>query len=108
MATLLTRTGDAAGGTSSDAPGGVVGDPGAARSRLPLAERVRWATVCLGFLALTLSQQPGRIVADTKLDLTIDPWGWLDRALTLWEPQGFAGEVQNQAYGYLFPMGPFF
>lgn len=107
MATLLTRTGRAAGGTSSDAPGGVA-DGGGAGARLPLAEKVRWATVCLGFLALTLSQQPGRIVPDTKLDLTIDPWGWLDRALTLWEPEGFAGEVQNQAYGYLFPMGPFF
>src|SRR5688500_3568963 len=98
MATLLTCAADIAGETSSDVAGGAGRGPEGGR-RLPLAERVRWATVCLGFLALTLSQQPGRIVADTKLDLTIDPWGWLDRALTLWEPEGFAGEVQNQAYG---------
>jgi arabinofuranan 3-O-arabinosyltransferase len=107
MATLLTRTGDPAGPTSPDVPGGGPRGPEGGR-RLSLAERVRWVTVCLGFLGLTLSQQPGRIVPDTKLDLTIDPWGWLDRALQLWEPEGYAGEVQNQAYGYLFPMGPFF
>src|SRR5829696_3747378 len=107
MATLLTRASGTTGGTSSDAAGGA-GRGAEGGRRLPLAERVQWTTVCLGFLALTLSQQPGRIVADTKLDLTIDPWGWLGRALQLWEPEGFAGQVQNQAYGYLFPMGPFF
>jgi arabinofuranan 3-O-arabinosyltransferase len=100
MATLLIR---ADTGAAPDVPPGSEGG-----RRLSAAERLRWATVCLGFLALTLTQQPGRIVPDTKLDLTIDPWGWLDRALTLWEPEGYAGEVQNQAYGYLFPMGPFF
>jgi arabinofuranan 3-O-arabinosyltransferase len=106
MATLLIRAADTTGGTSSDVADAGCGPEG--DRRLPLAERVQWTTVCLGFLALTLSQQPGRIVADTKLDLTIDPWGWLGRALQLWEPEGFAGQVQNQAYGYLFPMGPFF
>src|SRR4051794_19944195 len=65
--------------------------------------RTRLAVVCLGFLALTLSQQPGRLVADTKLDLVVDPLGFLGRALHMWEPLGFAGQVQNQAYGYLFP-----
>jgi arabinofuranan 3-O-arabinosyltransferase len=107
MATLLTRPDDSLGSAPPRAGDG--GPDGSEGGRSPsLADRVRWATVCLGFLALTLSQQPGRIVTDTKLDLTIDPWGWLDRALTLWEPEGYAGEVQNQAYGYLFPMGPFF
>jgi arabinofuranan 3-O-arabinosyltransferase len=70
--------------------------------------RFRLALVCLGFLALSLAQQPGRILGDTKLDLAVDPVGFLSRALTLWEPQGAAGQVQNQAYGYFFPMGPFF
>jgi arabinofuranan 3-O-arabinosyltransferase len=73
-----------------------------------LQYRLRLAAVCLAFLGLTLAQQPGRILSDTKLDLAVDPWGFLGRALRLWEPEGFAGQVQNQAYGYLFPMGPFF
>ena len=45
-----------------------------------------WPLVCLGFLVLALLQPPGRIVADTKLDLAVDPLGFLGRALHLWEP----------------------
>src|SRR6476469_6826365 len=86
MATLLTRPDDSVGTAPPRAGAGGPEGPEGGRSS-SLGERVRLVTVCLGFLALTLSQQPGRIVADTKLDLTIDPWGWLGRALTLWEPE---------------------
>jgi arabinofuranan 3-O-arabinosyltransferase len=77
-------------------------------ARATLHRRVRSAAVCLAFVGLTLSQQPGRIVADTKLDLAVDPWGFLGRVLGMWDPQASAGRIQDQTYGYLFPMGPFF
>ncbi|MGY1650602.1 alpha-(1-_3)-arabinofuranosyltransferase domain-containing protein [Geodermatophilus sp. SYSU D01119] len=84
-------------------------EPAAPDPRPPgrLLDRARLAVGCLGLVALALSQSPGRVVSDTKLDVWVDPLGFLGRALSMWDPEGFAGQVQNQAYGYLWPMGPF-
>ena len=52
--------------------------------------------------------QPGVLQPDTKVDLVVSPWRYLHRALSAWSTHSGFGELQNQAYGYLFPMGPFF
>jgi arabinofuranan 3-O-arabinosyltransferase len=56
---------------------------------------------------LVLLQAPGRIVPETKLDVLLDPTRFLGRALATWDPSAAFGRVQNQAVGYLFPMGAF-
>lgn len=86
---------------------GTVHAPTGTRTRVALA-RWRLALVSAGLVALVFAQAPGRVVADTKLDLVVDPGSLLARALHLWQPFEDLGHVPNQLVGYLFPMGPFF
>lgn len=55
-----------------------------------------------------LASSPGRVSADSKQDLYLDPGRFLGRAIHLWDPHVGAGTVPHQNLGYLFPTGPWY
>jgi len=73
--------------------------------------RRRAIPVALGVAcyALALLQRPGTVYADTKVDLLVDPLGFLGEVTGAWTEQIGLGHVFGGQYGgYLFPMGPWF
>jgi arabinofuranan 3-O-arabinosyltransferase len=82
-------------------------DPPEIRLEL-LRSRVRTILWCGLVAVLPWLWRPGLVAPDTKLDLLTDPWGYLARATVAWDERAGFGQLQNQAHGYLFPMGPFF
>lgn len=85
--------------------------PDGADAPQPIGERTPRVWLGLGAFGLVVAcllQQSGKIVHETKLDMALDPGRFLARTLDLWEPSADFGHVQNQAVGYVFPMGPFY
>ena len=51
---------------------------------------------------------PGRVGADTKQYLYLDPGRLLSRSVSMWDPHVGMGTVTHQTIGYAFPMGPYY
>jgi hypothetical protein len=66
-------------------------------------------SLAAGCYLLALLQRPGLASSDTKIDLHVDPSGFLGDVAAVWSPTGSLGHIQGGQYGgYLWPMGPFF
>jgi len=55
-----------------------------------------------------LLTKPGRVGADTKTYLYLDPGRMLGRAPSMWDPNVGMGTVTHQNIGYLWPIGPWY
>ncbi|RMH76152.1 MAG: DUF3367 domain-containing protein, partial [Actinomyces sp.] len=71
-------------------------------------DRLRVATAALVAVVPLLLSSPGRVGADTKTYLYLDPGRLLARAPSLWDADVAFGTVTHQTIGYLWPMGPFY
>src|SRR6476659_232253 len=65
------------------------------------------ALAALAYIPMLLTA-PGRVVADTKSYLYLDPGRLLERAPSMWDPNIGLGTVTHQNIGYLLPMGPYY
>jgi arabinofuranan 3-O-arabinosyltransferase len=65
------------------------------------------ALAALAYVPALLSH-PGRVSADTKSYLYLDPARLFERAPSMWDPNVGLGTVTHQTIGYVFPMGPYY
>ena len=79
--------------------------PPASRLRPPPIGAVLLVLVAYVPLLLTA---PGRVGADTKTYLYLNPGRLLSRAVSMWDPNIGLGTITHQNIGYLWPMGPYY
>ncbi len=94
MTTLLDRVRTTVGAT-----------PAAERRSRPIAGYVLLAL--LAYVPPLLTAR-GKVAADTKQYLYLDPGRLLSRAVSMWDPNIGMGTVTHQTIGYVFPIGPYY
>ncbi|MFM7616424.1 MAG: alpha-(1-_3)-arabinofuranosyltransferase family protein [Actinomycetes bacterium] len=96
----------------SDAGAGRAGAGGGSDGPLHRSTRgvraLGYAVLALLAYVPVLRSDPGRVAADTKSYLTLDPSRVLGRGWSMWDPNIGLGTVTHQNIGYLFPMGPYY
>ncbi len=102
---------DASRGTAEEAESTAGSTAGPATPRW---RRSSWRAVG-GYVLLALAayvpvlrSDPGKVAADTKQYLYLDPGRLLSRAVSMWDPHIGMGTVTHQNIGYVFPMGPYY
>lgn len=70
--------------------------------------RYQLALIAIVAYVPLLFNDVGRIAADTKAYLYIEPGRLLERAPFMWQPEVAMGTVTHQNIGYLWPIGPFY
>ncbi|CAO5170791.1 arabinofuranan 3-O-arabinosyltransferase [Frankia sp. AiPs1] len=111
----MSLTTSGAAGPADTGPARIVSvdpsPPGRPRRRFAaLPTLPSWPTLVLAavvYLPL-LATAPGKIGADTKAYLYLDPGRMLRRAVSMWDPAIGMGTVTHQNIGYLFPQGLFY
>ena len=81
---------------------------GVSRAHTRRLHLLGYALLALLAYVPVLLTKPGRVVADTKTYLYLDPGRLLERAASMWDPNIGMGTVTHQNIGYLFPMGPYY
>ncbi len=86
-----------------------------ARARARKVEGRRRGAELLGYAGLAvvayvpvILSSRGKVAADTKQYLYLDPGRLISRAVSMWDPHVGMGTVTHQTIGYLFPMGPYY
>ena len=66
-----------------------------AGARVSRAGRLIPLALALGAMGLTFAQRPGKIVLDTRIELSADAGLFLHRVVAVWSPSGDLGHVQS-------------
>lgn len=81
--------------------------PSSGLSQRAVAAMSYGGLAALAYIPLLLTA-PGRVAADTRQLIYLDPGGFVPRALSLWDTSTHLGTVTHQNLGLAFPMGTWF